>query len=460
MIDYLETSVVLIITTAAMLLLLKLGKREIKKSLSVSDPFLDLIFFFAYYKVLAYYALPALMNVLSDYEYVREDNIQLFDLAFLYIIEAISWLPWLAAFLVVSRLVKKNKLLDTKELMAYRVETSKNALLIFVIFFAAYSLSQFRSDVDDFGATLPFFAEIFKGLLQYGGPPASIFLMVMGFRYWGVPSGLVGLTGYLVSLTTAGSRGTFVYSSLFLFYVVLIYAPRIRYLVSAAFVFSSLLAFHFIFGGFFSIQKVIYADGGFDYQFGIVEKSGGRSAIKEIEWRFGALTRYSTGFITMYERGEAAGINPIKNSLLGFLPRSINPDKPIPSTRTGDDVYSQGMYLINQEIDGSTSLSMTEFSTGGHAYWELGWFGVFILNFISGLYIATCAVAFQRFGAIGIPLLVALFKPWGYVDPKIWVSDIVMQVYQIIIPIIVIALIVKVYEGKSRKQMLMSLPRR
>jgi len=62
--------------------------------------------------------------------------------------------------------------------------------------------------------------------------------------------------------------------------------------------------------------------------------------------------------------------------------------------------------------------------------------GVFFLSAISGIYIALCANWFSRFGIVALPLMIAIFKPWGYMDPKIWVSDIAMQIYQIILPLI------------------------
>ncbi|MCZ2207896.1 hypothetical protein, partial [Cylindrospermopsis raciborskii] len=106
-----------------------------------------------------------------------------------------------------------------------------------------------------------------------------------------------------------------------------------------------------------------------------------------------------------------------------------------PSTLDGSDFFSQGMYMIYREIYGYDSFSMVEFSTGGHAYWELGWLGVVILPFISGLYIGLCAYYFQYFGLTSLALLMSVFKPFGYVDPKIWVSDIAMQIYQNIMPL-------------------------
>ena len=153
------------------------------------------------------------------------------------------------------------------------------------------------------------------------------------------------------------------------------------------------------------------------------------------------LHRIGTAFLGLHDRGEAAGINPIKHSLMGFLPRSIAPDKPIPSTLDPDDIYSMGMYVISREIYGYDTFSMVEFPTGAHFYWEFGVLGVILLSAVSGLYVAVCAQAFSKLGMIALPLLVAIFKPWGYVDPKIWVSDIALQLYQVILPLILLLLI-------------------
>jgi len=173
------------------------------------------------------------------------------------------------------------------------------------------------------------------------------------------------------------------------------------------------------------------------------EKRGERSTLEEFEWRLGAATRLGTSFIRLYDRGEGAGLNPIRNSLKGFLPRSINPDKPHPSTLDGDDIYSMGMYIIYREIYGYDTFSMVEFPTGAHFYWEFGILGVFIFSAISGLYVALCAHFFAKLGVVALPLMVAIFKPWGYVDPKIWVSDIAMQIYQIVLPLILLVCIIR-----------------
>ena len=457
MIEYIATSITLLISTIFMFFALIMGKKIIKDSKSISEPVLNITFFFAYYKVAAYYAMPAILNIFDDYDFVRQDNIQLFNMAYLYAIECVSWLPWLAAFIIVSRLVKKGTLFNADEIISHRSDTSKLLLTVWVLVYMGYTSFNIINILGEGVNSNSIYIEVFKALISYGGPPASTFLMLMGFRHWGKFFTIVGLMGFSFSIISISTRGMMVYSIIFLLYLVITFAPQRKYFFALGLILTLLLSTHLFLGGLVSNEFTLNDNGELSFDVGVRDKKGQRSALKEIEWRFGALTRYSTGFITMYERGDEAGINPIKNSLLGFVPRSLNPDKPQPSTRNGEDVYTQGMYLINKEIDGYTSGSMTEFSTGGHSYWELGWFGVITLNFISGLYIAICTFYFQRFGAISMPLMVTLFKPWGFVDPKIWVSDIVMQIYQIIIPIAVICFIIKIIDRWKIKRPLLSM---
>ena len=456
MIEYIGTSLIITICTIIMLLSIGLGKQIIRGSQSISEPIVNIIFFFAYYKVIAYYAFPAFINIIDNYDFVRQDNIKLLNLSYLYTIECISWLPWLVAFILISRLVKKGKLFNAEGLIKHRNEFSKIGLIIWVIGYICYGYYSLINIIG--GSFIPIYIEIMKGLLIYGGPPASVFLLVIGFRYWGKTYAIVGLIGFLFSVFTTSARGTIVYSGIYLIYIIKNFAPKRKYFILLAVTFVILASSHLFIGGLLGNQITVNEDGTVTADVGIVDKKGDRTALTEIEWRFGALTRYSTGFITMYERGECAGINPIMNSLLGFVPRSMNPHKPIPSTLDGDDLYSQGMYLIDKEIDGYQSTSMTEFSTGGHSYWEMGWFGVIILNFISGCYIAICAYYFQRLGSLAIPLTVTLFKPWGYVDPKIWVSDIIIQIYQIILPLVVLVFVLNIFLRWKHKLILLPHP--
>ena len=55
------------------------------------------------------------------------------------------------------------------------------------------------------------------------------------------------------------------------------------------------------------------------------------------------------------------------------------------------------------------------------------------------------SVLFSRLGIASIPLIVTTFKPWGFMNPKIGVSDAILQVYQLILPLLLILLILKLH---------------
>jgi hypothetical protein len=70
---------------------------------------------------------------------------------------------------------------------------------------------------------------------------------------------------------------------------------------------------------------------------------------------------------------------------------------------------------------------------------------VIILSLISGIYVAVTTSFFAKLGIAAVPLTISIFKPWGFVEPKIWVSDIALQSYQIILPLFLLLGILKFY---------------
>ena len=425
----------LVIITSAMIAMLIIG-RSFAISLRFTNPkMVNLVFFFALYKVIAYYGLPLFLDIFSDFRYVKEDGIELLSLINLYVIELVSWIFWLIGMLIVATLYKgRSKSQDDALFIVPNEKLAKWGVTLLAVGFSYYMI---RGMVGG-SSELPWFLGISKSLLSYAGPPATIVLMLIGFKRWGWVFGFLGLFTFLITLSTIGTRGAIVYSIVLIAYMVFNFIRTKKSFVLMTAVGMAFLTLYFIMGG---LPNVAFNTGEEASSFEITDgskKKGIRSTIEEIEWRFGASARWSTKFIDMYDRGDGAGINPIRNSFLGFLPRSISPNKPIPSTLDGDDYYSQGMFLIYHETFGEGSASMVEFSTGGHAYWEFGWLGVFVLSIISGVYIGLCLYYFQKLSFLAIPLHVATFKPWGYVDPKIWVSDIIMQIYQLILPFILI----------------------
>ncbi len=417
-----------IIINFLLFLLLFVAYKKLKNYFG-NNILLKFIFFFINVKLVLYYLLPSLFRIYSSYQFEIEDHVKIFDLLRVYIIELVSWIFWLLGFVIIL-IIKGNSIKSNDQILTQNFKESKHLLLIFAIgsiIQTFYSISLNTPNI---------IFSLFGQLFFYAGLSVGPILLLFSKRLYNKFYLLVGLICFSLSLLSLSTRGAFVYSILFLTFIIffIIRSQKAKF----AFIFIlSMLIIAFIFSGSV-INRVSIDENGLNFiPKEISEKSDGRTFAQEIEWRFGASTRIGTGFLVMYDEGLRAGINPIKHSLLGFLPRSIDPNKPHPSTLDGQDFFSQGMYLIMAKVEGNPT-SMVEFPTGCHFYWEFGTLGVIILSIISGIYIGACYILFKKFGLVSIPLMLSTFKPWGYVEPKIWVSDIAMQLYQIIIPFIVL----------------------
>ena len=447
MIEYVFSSVALLVLSAAMLSTAAVTRR-LAKRLFTAPILVDLIFFFVFVKMSLYYALPAVMRICSNFEFEREDRVHILDVVRLYAVELISWAAWSLALLAILRLFrgKGRRRLDLDDFLRLKRWESKVILLVLAAGFIAAQIVALT------GGEGGLFLECFKSLFFYGGLATGPFLMVVSLKYYGKIMFALGVCASLLALLSLSTRGAIVYLLLFSLFLVWCVVRERRWKLFVLGACVAVCASYFALGGLFAGSIVIDDSGRLSVDLGVdAEKRESRSILEEIEWRFGASTRIGTAFLRLYDRGESAGLNPIKHSLMGYLPRSLDPEKPQPNTLHGDDIYSQGMYIIYGEIYGWDSTSMVEFPTGAHFYWEFGILGVLVLSVLSGIYVALCAQYFSKLGVVALPLLMAVFKPWGYVDPKIWISDVAMQIYQIILPLIVLVGVVRMMHGSGRR---------
>ncbi|MBM3590739.1 MAG: hypothetical protein FJX30_05160, partial [Alphaproteobacteria bacterium] len=366
---------------------------------------------------------------MSGYKFEMEDDVKLYDLLTIYGIEIISWLFWIIGFLIIGFFYKeKGQRVNKFDLLKMNVSESKFLFIIISIGFIInmYYLVSLRP----MNVLFSIFSQLFFFVGISIGPLlifASKYLNNKFYTFLGV----IVLAASLLGIAT---RGAFVYT-IFYFIFIFIYLfyskKTIKYLSISIF-FLIVLKFTFpdLLGGRVTINENGISLVPQDFS----EKQGSRSLLDEIEWRLGAPTRAGTAFLYLYDQ-RPAGMNPIRNSLLGFMPRSLNQNKPYPSAIDANDQFSLGMYLIMGKLYGTETL-MVEFPTGAHFFWEFGFLGVVLLSIISGAYIGICSKFLSSKGLISIPLLFATFKPFGYVDPKIWVSDIAMQIYQLVLPAI------------------------
>jgi hypothetical protein len=442
--NYYLISIVNIIFVIFIIIILRVGNIYGKLFNFTSSPLLGIILFFSFYKVIVYLFMPILFDIINNYKYLIDYNIDPINSMYLYAIETVSWLFWIFGYLIIAFIFKNKNFNYRNKYIEISDSFSKSMLAVITLLFIFFRINSLVNLATLQNEAVPLYLEIFKSLASYSGAPSACVLFIFSFRWKSLTLGAIGAVGLFISIGTVSTRGSLIYTIIFLI-IMLYYSYGKKYTIKAAFFLPMLLGLYIISGGLPETQIQFDDNGKVSIKTMInSSKKGTKTPFQEIDFRFGALSRLSTKFIEMYERGDGAGLNPIINSLRGFFPRSITPNKPHPSTMDGEDIYSQGMYKIYRETFGYDTFTMVEFGTGAHAYWELGWLGVIVLSTISGIYIASCSYYFQRYGILSFALIVTIIKPWGYMAPKIWVSDIVIQIYQVIFPLIILEVIVSV----------------
>ena len=155
----------------------------------------------------------------------------------------------------------------------------------------------------------------------------------------------------------------------------------------------------------------------------------------EYEFRFGAKSMYSVGFLRFVDRYNYTFFTPIINTLYIFIPRAyFSENKPYPDSYNGE-ISGMGMYVCVNEIDGENFMS--EYYPSTHYFWQFGYIGIFILPIISALYIFIIAFLSKNMNSI-IKLLFVLIalRPYAF-NPQFTISEIIVMFFTKIIPFLI-----------------------
>ena len=406
----------------------------------------NFIIFFLLVKVVLYYLMPAFFRlILNGYDLnytFSHERVDPFNVAYVYMVEVISYSIYFAvlSFLFKNFSKKRNDaIFDLGRFNNY-------GFFLCYLFSVGFIVTRITSIIGYESFIISLYTPLFYSTGLVCGP----LLLADCLREFKYGKFFVSLSSFAVAFLTVGSRGAIVYSVIlatyYVFFVIRSRTVSRGVLICGAFLFVFLI----ITGGAF--KNRVSFDNNNRVSITVVTdptKSQGRNIADEVIWRFGALTRYSSAFFDLYHKGQSASYFPIYHSLQGFLPRSIKPDKAIPNTVDPRDIYSQGMYLIVDEVVGIRT-TMSEFSTASHFYWEFGWLGVSFLSIVSAVYLF-CALKFNSmFGIAVIPLTIAVMKPWGYMDLKIWTAEAILQIYQIFVPLVSILIVLIVFSSLKR----------
>ena len=404
--------------------------------------YVDLVFQIFRMRIVLFYILPAITRALFLWNNDLLDHVTPSEITVIYFFELLSHFIY---YLVIYALLKRNRhdlslIFDNNKLL--------NIFAVFtLILYCYFSITGFSLMGDAEEAPSDSLWMI-KPLMIVVGSVTCFYIFVLGKKYWN--KWLVGLAFitvllYLIISFFSGIRGKLFWPILWMLYCVWIFRKdEIR---KYSYFGVAILLFLALFQG---AMTTFRSDKSADVSDAISalnkkSKKESRSLLNEVDYRFGALTRYSVGFLRMVDRGYYAGLNPIINSSYSPIPRRFFPDKPVPCSAEGD-LYSMGMYLCSNEIT-KIETNMVEFSTAAHAYWELSFWGLVLFSIIPAIYVYFSIRLFRKFGLLGPCFFMAIMKPWGYNDPKIWVSDIVLQLSQVIL----ISYILLVVYKKAKK---------
>ena len=387
------------------------------------------------WKQIAYFFSVNIFDFFNSYHYWKIYSISGEHFVYIYVFELVANLTFLTV--LVSKQVQFERL--------PKIKVTSEQISILLLLLLTFNIGRFAETYSFGRITNPL--GILSSFSTYLLQPVSVISLYYIKRFSRLQSVIVAIT-FISTLISINTRGYVVYGILVLLSMYLFANfSKIKLLLFRSIIIVPLLLL--IFKGVpqisYSIDKSETSNRG-NLSLELYDnnaKSAGRELLDELDFRFGMMPRMSSKFIFMSSQYGHVGLSPVFHSLVGFIPRSLWPNKPVPSTDTGLDINDQAMYRIYRESLGRDTTSMVEFSVPGHYFWELHIIGVVLFSIFSAIYTKTILAIFKG-EILGISVLLTTMKPWGFMDPKIWMSDIPLQVYQVFIPLFLILLLFRI----------------
>lgn len=387
---------------------------------------LDFLFSICFLKLGLYYFMPSVTHLLTDWSGVLNANVDPIEVMYIYILEFISYSIYFYTLKTCISHYRPNLSID---LYANSNSFVSCVLVGGISFYLGTSFIKEGSIMDSLWLFVPFFKGCSLAL--------SIFVLVNGkqvFNILNVCLAICLLCIYSFYAISVGVRSLIFWPSLLFIYFSFVFnKKRLK-------VFLPMGIGGLVFLGVF--QNVLVSQrGNINKNASTIErvsimtdshtKSRSISLFDEVDSRFGAMTTYGVGYLRLAHDEKYAGLEPVINSLYAPIPRAIFKDKPVPCSVDGTE-YGQGMYMGMAAVT-HNPYCMTEPTTAGHAYWELGILGVLLYSIIPAIYVYWCMVFFSKFGLISLPIFYGIFKG-EFLEPKLWVSAIVLQLFQYNLP--------------------------
>jgi hypothetical protein len=436
--------------------------RKVRKQFTHSEIF-DLVMFILSIKTLLYFLLPAVLRGYSDWSKDRVIQARPVEIATVYGIEFFSLVVWLITLMLTLTWLRFDRRINTiriarqfdgpgylppisvMSLSKRRVNLfnkkyfTERVAEVFLIAICVLYLWYFPFTLDALLAVAEGEVDLLQPIMWLAGPVVGIYFFSTARRggYFVYALGLGVTILAVMSAIASGSRGNLVFFFYWLMFLYLFVSNK-RHLLYIAVSGAILIVVSQ------GLMVAIRADESFKDK-SIVENVEGMirfvgtqkdesSLLAELEFRFGEASRMSVGFLRLVDRGDSAGLKPIESATYAMIPRRYFPDKPVQGSVDGTKA-GMGMYII-QEVMGHSS-NMSEFFTGVHAYWELGFPGVILFAGLSGVFIALCIKYFGTLGYAGLPMMMIVLKP-PWLEPKLWSSELIADVFHTLIPLLVL----------------------
>lgn len=420
--------------------------------------FFDMMFDVTLYVFLTNYLFPVCTHIIYGFSVIEQENVTPLELTMVYMIETVSWWLFYHTFYL---LCKRNTVF-----LSYKIESNKSLELIAAFLLVLYFVSRMTTlGVQENEPTVweqrLFFIIPFVNLAGY---MLAIFITFAGNKYfsnwlWMIAVAATG--AFFIGAFLGGIRGAIVTPIVWAAYVIYKLRPakvRKKFYVAFAIVLFGFSLIQPIFMGFRVMNSEnISLEERIDMAKTIAENRSmqntdsryeAKNLLREMDYRYGAQGTYTVGFYRLVEREGYVGLNCILNSFYTFMPSILYSEKKPVSTSSDGTMEGMGMYKCVNAINGSQN--MCGFFTSGHAYWELGFLGVILFSIIPAFFDFWCIKLFRRLDIVGVPLYTAIFMK-GFTQYKMWVSLIVLELAQIVLPVLFLIWLYRFMYTRNRK---------
>jgi hypothetical protein len=380
------------------------------------------------------------------FEGVIKETVQPLELAVVFIVETFSWMIFYHTF---YNYCKRNKY-QIDYSVSHNKATDILCAIILLIYIAVRVSSLGASEDEPSAWEQRLFFII--PYVRYCGFVLAFFIVFSGRRFWGQYVwylAIIAAVLYLVGAMLSGIRGTIVQVVVWSAYVVYLFKgkrQRVSYYCCFVLVLFCFSLVQQTFMGFRQIDNDLSLEDKIEYAKLISSRRSLKAEKRysfentfyEIDSRYGAQSTYAVGFYRLVKKEGYVGLNCIMNSFYTFVPSVIyGNDKPVSTSSDGTE-SGMGMYKCMNAVNGSSS--MTGFFTSAHAYWELGIFGVILFSIIPAMFAYHSIRLFRKLDIIGLSMYISLFAK-GFFEIKLWVSLIVMQFAQVILPVLLLTIL-------------------